>query len=155
MARIKGLGVALLMLAAAGPARAQDATATALGQSFDQVAAWVIAAAESVPADQFGYRPTEGVRTFGQLVGHIADSHNYYCARGAGRDVQWQDPVEKGSGDKAALIAAVRASLAACTSANRAPARLPALLENLGHTNLHYGNMITYLRMMGLTPPSS
>ena len=29
------------------------------------------------------------------------------------------------------------------------------LTENFGHTNLHYGNMITYIRMLGLKPPSS
>jgi uncharacterized damage-inducible protein DinB len=141
--------------AAAQHAGHNDAAAVMRG-GFAEVSDWVTRAADLVPADQYGYRPVGTVRTFAQLVGHLADSYNYYCARGAGRTVEWADPVEKGSQDKAALMRQLRQATDACTAAYAGSAgQAQPLMANLGHTNLHYGNMITYLRMMGLTPPSS
>jgi uncharacterized damage-inducible protein DinB len=151
-----------LVLGAAGmrPAAAQQAGATdmpaMLRGGFAEVSDWVTRAADMVPADRYGYRPVETVRTFGQLVGHLADSYNYYCGRGAGREVEWADPVEKGSQDKAVLLARLKDATEACVTAYAsANGRPQPLLANVGHTSLHYGNMITYLRMLGLVPPSS
>ncbi|HET7039795.1 MAG TPA: DinB family protein [Gemmatimonadales bacterium] len=157
--RFQTTGIALLLVAA-GSAAAQEAARddipAALRGGFAEVGDWVTRAAALVPADQYGYRPVETVRTFGQLVGHLADSYNYYCARGAGREVEWADPVEKGSQDKAVLVAKLKEATEACTAAYAgANGRPQPLLANVGHTSLHYGNMVTYLRMLGLVPPSS
>ena len=46
-----------------------------LGKALD-----VVAVNDLVPADKYNYRPAPSVRTFGQLIGHIADSYNYNCA---------------------------------------------------------------------------
>ena len=141
------------LVGAQAPAPA-DATAE-LRRNFTEVSGWVARAAEMVPAERFGYRPTQSVRTFGQLIGHIADSHNYYCARAAGRNVEWSDPIEKGSTDKATLVQKLKQSNDACASAYAGTGQVGPLIGNVGHTNLHYGNIITYMRMLGLTPPSS
>jgi uncharacterized damage-inducible protein DinB len=125
-----------------------------VSRGFIEVSGWVLRAAELVPADKYSYRPVATVRTFAQLVGHIADSHNYYCARGAGRQVQWQDTIEKGTTAKVALVQELRQSIADCAAAY-GKGQIGPLTENVGHTNLHYGNMITYIRMLGLVPPSS
>jgi uncharacterized damage-inducible protein DinB len=108
-----------------------------------------------VPADKYSYKPAEPVRTFGQLVGHLADSFNYYCAVGAGRNVEWSDAIEKGVSDKAALVARLTQALGTCTAPYTSGGNFRALVDNVGHTSIHYGNMVTYLRMMGMTPPSS
>jgi uncharacterized damage-inducible protein DinB len=129
--------------------------AAELRRSFDEVSGNVTKSVELVPADKYTYRPAASVRTFGQLIGHIADSYNYYCARAAGRDTQWSDAIEKGSTSKATLTAKLKQSLDVCSSAYAGAGRAGALIDNIGHTNLHYGNIITYLRMMGLVPPSS
>jgi uncharacterized damage-inducible protein DinB len=107
-----------------------------------------------VPADKYTYRPVGTVRTFGQQVGHIVDSYQYYCGRAAGRNVQWSDAVEKGATDRGTLTQKIRMAIDICNGAY-AEGQFGPLLENVAHTNLHYGNMVTYLRMMGLTPPSS
>ena len=57
------------------PAQSPDA-ATALREGFTEVSGWVSKAAEMVPDDKYNYRPVDSVRTFGQLVAHIADSYN-------------------------------------------------------------------------------
>ena len=144
----------------AHPAAAQQAgpgdAHLELRRSFAEVSAWVSKAAELVPAEKYSSRPTVAVRTFGQLIGHIADSYTYYCAYATGREVQWSDPVEKGPTDKAALAPRLRQATESCTGAyNGSGGRYKALVDNLAHTSLHYGNIITYLRMFGLVPPSS
>ena len=130
--------------------------ATALRQGFGEVSGWITASAALVPADKYTYRPAKDVRTFGELVAHIADGYNYFCSRASGKAVEWSDAVEKGATDKATLAAKLKTATAACSAAhNGAGAGSPLLLQNFGHTNLHYGNVITYMRMLGLKPPSS
>ncbi len=41
--------------------------------------------AEMVPAEKYNYKPVDTVRTFGQLIAHITDSYNFFCARGGGQ----------------------------------------------------------------------
>ncbi len=145
----KGAGAA-----PAAPPRGSDA-APELRRSFVEVSGNVTKSVDLVRADKFTYRPAPTVRTFGQLIGHVADSYNYYCARAAGKDIQWSDAIEKGNTSKATITVKLKQSLDACTSAYGGAGKVGALIDNVGHTNLHYGNIITYLRMLGLVPPSS
>ncbi len=123
---------------------------------FKEVNDWVLKAAETVPADKYNYKPVDTVRTFGQLVAHITDSYNFFCAHGAGNKVEWSEAVEKGSIDKDTLLPKLKEAIGRCNAAyGAANAQFGPLMANVGHTNLHYGNMITYIRMLGLKPPSS
>lgn len=132
-----------------------DDTTAALRKSFDEVSDWVTKAADMVPADKYAYRPADTVRTFGQLIAHVADGYNYYCGRAAGRDVPWSDAIEKGPTDKATLVQKLKQSLATCNSAYGGGGQSAPLISNIGHTSLHYGNVVTYMRMLGMKPPSS
>jgi uncharacterized damage-inducible protein DinB len=151
--------VACLLLAPVVPAGGQSAppdAASALRQGFGEVSGWILKAAAAVPAEKYTYRPTKDVRTFGELVGHIADGYNYFCGRGAGKKIDWSDAVEKGGTDKATLAAKLKTATDACAAAHKgATSGSSFLVQNFGHTNLHYGNVITYMRMLGLVPPSS
>ncbi|MEX2283936.1 MAG: DinB family protein [Gemmatimonadota bacterium] len=122
---------------------------------FDEVSAWVTKAAQLVPADQYSYQPNQNVRSFGQLVAHIADSYNYYCGRPAGGQAQWTDAIEKGSPDKAAIVQKLAQSGAACATLYGGAGQAGSLIDNVAHTSLHYGNIVTYMRLLGLVPPSS
>jgi uncharacterized damage-inducible protein DinB len=126
-----------------------------LRRNFTEVSAWASRAAEMVPADKYGFRPAETVRTFGQLIGHLADSYNYYCAVAAGREVEWNDSIEKGVTDKAVLVQRLKQALETCTPVYANGGRFRALVDNLGHTSIHYGNIVTYMRTMGIAPPSA
>ena len=124
--------------------------------SFAAVSEAVTKSADMVPADKYTYRPVATIRTFGELVAHVADSYVWYCTRASGRNVEWSDVIEKGKTDKGTVTQKLRESLAVCTAAyGNTSSNVGGLINNLGHTNLHYGNVITYLRMMGLVPPSS
>lgn len=153
---ISSISIAAQSAGSTEPSAASNTTAAALRQSFGEVADWVTKAADTVPAEKYNYRPVDTVRTFGQLIGHIADSYNHFCARGTGNNVEWADPIEKGTTDKATLVPKLKQALDKCNAAYGSNnGQVGPLLNNVGHTSLHYGNIITYMRMMGLKPPSS
>jgi uncharacterized damage-inducible protein DinB len=137
------------------PAKPFD-DSTEMRNGFNEVNGWVMKAAEMVPADKYNYRPVDTVRTFGQLIAHVTDSYNYFCANGAGNKVEWSDAVEKGATDKDTLLPKLKEAVGRCNAAySSGNAQLRPLFVNVGHTSLHYGNIITYMRMLGLKPPSS
>jgi uncharacterized damage-inducible protein DinB len=155
------LVVTLLILTFGAPGSAQQAAvptaATAAKAGFQEVSGWLLAAAELVPADKYNYKPVATVRSIGELMAHAADGMNWYCGSAkVAKDVPWSDAVEKGGATKAKVVAALKTATAACMGAYNSPtARIDKLLANIAHSNLHYGNAITYLRMLGLKPPSS
>jgi uncharacterized damage-inducible protein DinB len=137
------------------PEKAPDALIE-IRKGFEEVNGWVTKAADMVPAEKYNYRPVDSVRTFGQLVAHITDSYNYFCAHGVGNKVEWVTPVEDASTDKDKLLPKLKEAVGRCNAAYGSDkAQFGPLFTNLGHTSLHYGNIITYMRMMGLKPPSS
>lgn len=150
----------LLLPAASAPAQSAPEKApdmsVELRNGFNEVNGWVTKAAEMVPADKYNYKPVDTVRTFGQLIAHITDSYNYFCANAAGNKVEWSEAVEKGATDKDTLLPKLKEAVGRCNAAyGSGNAQFRPLFTNMGHTSLHYGNIITYMRMMGLKPPSS
>jgi uncharacterized damage-inducible protein DinB len=123
-----------------------------------------------MPEEHYGFQPTPEVRTFGQLIGHIADAQNRMCASALGEQPP-QGSVEKTKTTKADLQAAVKESFAYCdkafdavTDANAAEMvpffrgerpKLGVLSFLVAHSYEHYGNLVTYMRIKGLVPPSS
>lgn len=102
---------------------------TELRNGFNEVNGWVTKAAEMVPADKYNYKPVDTVRTFGQLIAHITDSYNYFCAHGVGNKVEYTDAVEKAGTDKDTL--------------------LPKLKEAVGRCNAAYGSANAQFRQIG------
>jgi uncharacterized damage-inducible protein DinB len=130
-------------------------TAAAMRKGFEEVSGWVTKAANLVAADKYTYQPTKAVRTFGQQIGHIVDGYTYFCATASGQKVQWSEATEKGSTDKATLVQKLKQATDSCNTAYNGKSQAGQLIANIAHTNLHYGNIVTYMRMLGLVPPSS
>lgn len=149
--------MALCSLVLATPALAQSSgdAGAALKKNFADVLSLLTKSADLVPADKYNYKPVPTVRSYAQLVAHLADSHNYYCAIASGRKVEWSDPIEKGVSDKATLVKKLKEANDLCTRVYASGGKVDVLIENLAHTNHHYGNMVTYVRMLGLVPPES
>jgi uncharacterized damage-inducible protein DinB len=151
------------------PRAAVSAVATA-NTLWSGVSAYITQAAEQMTEANYSFRPTPEVRTFGQLIGHIAGSQYMYCALAIGDKAAGEGDIEKTKTSKADLVAAMKASNAYC---NRAYAqtdadaqgtatvfgterpRLFALFANATHDSEHYGNIVTYMRIKGMIPPSS
>ena len=149
--RSASLVLGVCLMAGTTSAAAQGAPES-VTKGLAMVADWIQQSAESVPAEKYAFKPTDGVRTFAQLVGHIIDGYNYYCALAKG-PVEWNDNVEKGVSTKPELMKRLAAATTACKSASGG--KLDPQVENLGHSSLHYGNMVVYLRLMGIVPASS
>lgn len=130
----------------------------------------ITAAANELTEAEYAYRPVAGVRTFGELVGHVAGTQNMICAVVLGDKPPAEDAVEKAAVTKEALVAALTASTAYCAKAYaiRGPTlarpvdlfgekgtKVGALALNAVHDGEHYGNIVTYMRMQGKVPPSS
>jgi len=122
--------------------------------------------AEQMPEENYSFKPTPDIRSFGELVAHVADVQANYCSRVAG-DPKKVNAASKTS--KADLVEALKESSAMCDAAfdslTDATAGQPsgagnrsklALLEyNSVHSNEEYGYMSVYMRLKGLVPPSS
>jgi uncharacterized damage-inducible protein DinB len=161
----------LCLLACAAVAAAQDNPISAFNRrSHGQVTSWLIRSAERMPEENYAFKPTPDVRSSGQLVGHTADAQYRFCAPVLGEP----DParrVEQTKTAKADLIAALKEATAYCDRAyaaltdasigqqvkfmNSDMAKITVLHINTTHLAEHYGNIVTYLRLKNVVPPSS
>ena len=143
----------------------------AIKSRYDAIKRDIVDAAEAMPESEYGFRATPHVRTFAAIIGHIADSQNFFCGVAGGGNTEYSDAIEQSAGTKAALVGALKASVARCdevyakTDAANALALVPSgkgdalrgmmLLDNVSHDNEHYGNLVTYMRLKGHVPPST
>ncbi|HET7228796.1 MAG TPA: DinB family protein [Longimicrobium sp.] len=175
---------AALALFTAAPAAAQAPTQGAGDTGPSAVAGvrelwqtsrdYILGAAQQVPEADYGYRPAPEVRSMGQLFAHVAASQRMLCAMALGE----RNDFGAAGSSKAEIIAALRASNDYCARAyagsDRDAARLAppsdsisasllggshtrfyVLAMNAWHDSEHYGNIVTYMRLKGMVPPSS
>jgi uncharacterized damage-inducible protein DinB len=163
------LALAISLALPAGAAAQAGPAAGSVKPLYDQVSSWIVQAAEQVPEEMYSFKPTPDVRSFGQLFGHVANAHYSFCSTALGEKSPATQDAEKLT-TKAEIVAALKASVAYCGKAyemSDAKAMEPAALFgmkgtrlwvlafNATHDNEHYGNLVTYLRLKGMTPPSS
>lgn len=165
----------LLLALCPAPALAQGGEANAgsavgsVAPMYRQVQGYLVAAAEQMPEADYAHRPTPEVRSFGQLIGHVANANYMICAAALGEASPARQNFEQTT-EKAALVQALRASGEYCDRAyaqsdesalqmtqlfGAQRTRLSALMMNAVHDWEHYGNLVTYMRLKGMVPPSS
>jgi uncharacterized damage-inducible protein DinB len=131
----------------------------------------LIAGAQEMPEENYSFKPTPDVRSFGQLVGHAADGQYLFCSIAAGEKSPLTGSIEKTKTSKADLVQSLQDGVAYCNKVygamtdaqgtqivkmfGRDVAKLTVLSVNTAHSDEHYGNMVTYLRLKGIVPPSS
>jgi uncharacterized damage-inducible protein DinB len=161
----------LLCLVATVAASAQDNPLSTYNKNlYKSVKGFLLRSAEKMPEENYSFKPTDSVRSFGQLIGHAADAQYMFCSIALGE----KSPalkIEQSKTAKADLIAALKDAFAYCdkaydslTDASAAQMvqlsgvptpRLGVLTVNNLHSVEHYGNLVTYLRMKNIVPPSS
>jgi uncharacterized damage-inducible protein DinB len=161
---------ALILAIITVPAAAQSGPTADVRGVWADVRDYITQAAVDVPESMYAYRPTPDVRTFGELIGHVAGSQRMFCAIALGEPVPAEDAVEKAAKTKASLVQAMRASNTYCARAYEQSdaavaatvtlfgakrTRLFTLIENASHNGEHYGNIVTYMRLNKMVPPSS
>ena len=164
------LVVCVYAISAQGSAAAQNSIAAGQKMLHSMIKPNVIRSAEKMPEENYAFKPTPEVRSFGQLIGHVADSQYLFCSAASGKPNP-APGIEKSKTTKADLVQAVKDAFAYCdpvydglTDAQAGTlvtffggdqAKVTVLAFNTAHNNEHYGNIVTYLRMKGLVPPSS
>jgi len=145
--------------------------ATVLKRSYNSIKTNLTKAADRMPEDQYGFQASPDIRTFGALIGHIADVQAGTCARVAGSTAP---PSAAKMTAKADLVGALKASFDVCDgvfnalSDDDAGKMVPsgrggatsskfATLWGLiiGHSNEEYGYLSVYMRLKGIVPPST
>src|SRR5438128_3251863 len=130
----------------------------------------LLRSAEIVPEENYGFKPTDAVRSFGQIVGHVADSQYAFCSVALGEKNPAPN-IEQTKTSKADLIAALKDAFVYCDKAydgmtdasaaqvvkfmRRETPKLGVLTVNNMHNMEHYGNLVTYMRLKNIVPPTS
>ena len=158
--------LALLSLA---PAAVQAQGMASMQPLYATSKGWLIRSAEGMPDANYSFKPTPEVRSFGELIGHVANANFAICATAKGEKSPATQDFEKTT-EKAALVKAIKDAFAYCDPVYQmADADLSAAAElfgmkmsrlgfafmNVTHNNEHYGNLVTYFRLKGMVPPSS
>jgi len=181
MRAMKKTLLALIIAAgAAAPAAAQPsdsmpvkAVADSSQTMFTAPRNYILRAAEKMTEEHFAFRPTPEVRTFAEILGHIADGHYLVCSMSIGdkppnADIQHNEKTKR---TKDELVQALMESAAYCDRAHaqlsgakgaemidwfgaRHP-RVTTLFFNTGHDWESYGTLVAYMRLKGIVPPSS
>ena len=137
---------------------------------FGALTGFVIRSAEKVPEDLYSFRATPEVRSMAELFGHVADALFSMCSTAAGAKPP-RTGIEKAVTAKPALIAALKEGVSYCNTVfdgmsdqkGTEPVqfyfgptpRLSVLYFAVTHTYEHYGNLVTYMRLKNIVPPSS
>jgi len=164
----------LVALAATSPLQAQATPGPMVAEArteWQNMIGFITKAAEQMPEADYAFKPTPAVRSFGQLIGHLADGQSVICAAALAQPTTAAEgDIENKVTAKAALIAALRSSTELCTRAysqtdaatsgmtklfGQDRTRFAALMRNTVHDGEHYGNLVTYIRLKGRIPPSS
>jgi uncharacterized damage-inducible protein DinB len=166
------LFAAVLLFAAA--ASAQDAPANPLvavsRTIFNISKGDILGSSAKIPDELWSFQPTKEVRTVAQLFAHVADGQYEFCGVVAeGKSVS--KDIEKTLKTKAEILPALKDAFAYCDAAyakmtdadaavlvsffNMRITKLGAMDFNTAHNMEHYGNLVTYMRIKGIVPPSS
>lgn len=131
-------------------------------------------AAESMPPADYAFKPTREVRSFGEVIGHVINANFLFCSQAKGEASPSTTNHERTT-DKTTLVKALGDALRYCDEVYAATTDKNAgelvkltgpgaggqstrglvLMFNTTHNNEHYGNVVLYLRLKGIVPPST
>jgi uncharacterized damage-inducible protein DinB len=163
--------LATVPLLLASGAAAQNAATKGIQGVYNIAKNYVLRSAEQVPEDKYSYKPVPTVRSFGAILAHLADSNNAFCATAGGKPTAEGSSIEQTTTKRADIIAKLKESYVACDAVYNATTDAglvktypmfgqqmsvsQILTLNAAHNYEHYGNLVTYMRSLGMVPPSS
>jgi uncharacterized damage-inducible protein DinB len=125
----------------------------------------IMKSADAMPESKYSYRPTKDVRSFAEMVNHVADISYILCSNVKGEATPGTTTAK---GSKAEIMAYLKGAFDYCDGVysgfTDAHLNDPAdfwgvktnkmfILTQVGnHDALHYGNLVVYLRQNGLVP---
>jgi uncharacterized damage-inducible protein DinB len=171
---IAALAALLSMQAVAPEFKASPNPVTdAVRQSLAQQSKNLVAAAELMPADKYGYHPTDAQMTFGKLIVHIVQTNTLICSAIGGTPASPEIMKMPDTTPKDTLVAEIRKSFAGCTDAlakvtdaqlgeevsmmgrRTGQSRAAAMVTISNDWADHYSTAAVYLRLNGILPPTA
>ena len=145
--------------------------AEALRRTRERAANNLVAAAEEMPADKYGYKPTPAQMSFADVIHHLAEGNDFLCAQIAGATAPKRDEVKPAAG-KDKLVARLKETFDFCGTAlakvndsdlggkvklfgPRDFTRAEAMFITVDDWADHYGQLANYLRLNGQVPPTA
>lgn len=161
----------ILVLAFCTPLAVRAQAVTESLKTLDEVTnTYIMSTAEMLDDELYAYRPTDEVRSTGEILGHIANAQFMFCSAAAGEENPNGENFEERT-TKAGLIEALEMGFTYCDGVYDAmtdeagagsvdlfggPNTAHGVLSfNSAHNFEHYGNLVTYMRLNGIVPPSS
>jgi uncharacterized damage-inducible protein DinB len=152
-------------------AHAQNPMMASIKAQHDQAKGYILKTAEVIPENLYPFKATPEVRSIAQLIGHIADATMNICGTATGGKVA-PLAAEKSMTSKAQLSKALATAFAACDQVIAAmddkkaaettkffiggeSTRGMIVAFNTAHNFEHYGNLVTYMRLNKIVPPST
>lgn len=146
------------------PALSQTAprtTAESIRGQFDRINQHILTMAKDFPEDKYNFKLKPEMRTFGELIVHIAGGNVYAAKAGRGDKIAWNDLDPKDYTSKGAVVALMEKSIADADATLKSvpDADLAKSVEPwmsvIEHSAEHYGLLVAYYRANGLVPPQS
>ena len=169
MLRLSALFFGLMLTAGAASTQEMNAIAQGIATEAHANATNMIGAAEAMPAEKYGYKPSEPQISFGDLIYHAAVANNTLCGAVSGEKAA--ELTVKANGPKPGLIDQMKQSFAFCDKAFTTidPAKIGDQVQVLGRTVTkawvlfhlaldygdHYSQAAMMLRLNGIVPPSA
>src|SRR5215831_11314420 len=162
--------LAAFTVSAAGQTAADNPQLASAKAFYDNVKRLILRSADKMPEDKYAFKPAPEVMSYGLMLAHLANAQFYQCSTAMG-----EKTIDKGFHEslhtKAEIVAGLKEGFAYCdaayaklTDASSAAlvnffgsqrTKLSGLYSNTAHMWEHYGNLVTYMRINGIVPPSS
>ena len=162
--------IVIILLFLSASAWAQNPVSDALRSDLTRWTNNTIGAAEEMPAEKYGYKPTDAQVPFGHWVSHATSANYFFCSKLAG-----STPPEAGvkeTDPKDTLVDALKKSFDYCSTQlpklqdsqlgeevemfrGRKMTKGAAVLDLSADWADHYSQMAAYLRLNGLLPPTA
>ena len=141
---------------------------TDIKQGYERIKKNLLAAADKVPEEDYSFKPTPVIRSFGEVLAHTAMAQGHTCTAVAGAAAAAPAPKAEG---KAGIVAALKGSFEQCDKAYESltdatasqmvktprgqQTKLGILAGNTTHDTEQYAILSVYMRLKGIVPPSS
>jgi uncharacterized damage-inducible protein DinB len=172
MTTMKTTMLAALAVTLLGPAAAAAQTVTSSLQGLYGITKTnIVATGQLLDEELYAFRPTDEVRSMGELLAHVAGAQYSFCSAAAGESNPNSENFEETRTTKAQILDALEAGFGYCDGVYAstsdddlsrtltffgAPNTTGGVLAfNAAHNYEHYGNLVTYMRLNGIVPPSS
>jgi hypothetical protein len=134
--------------------------AARLSAHFKDVNGRILEMAKDFPGDKYDFRLKPEMRSFGEVIVHVASGNVFASKAGRGENVKWDETDPKNYRDKAAIVAFLEKTIAdsegALKDSPEGPRKnMEPFLSVIEHSAEHYGLLVAYYRANGIVPPAS